>query len=187
MEIYIKNMVCGRCIASVQHIFEKHKIRVSKVELGLVITKTTIANNDLTQIAKDLIAEGFEILEDSSAQKIEKIKNLLLHEVQSLQIDEDFRISDYLSAKFHKEYSSISKLFSQMENVTLEQYFILLKIEKVKELLFYGESTLTQIADMLGYKTVQHLSAQFKKVTGFSPSEFQKVKKGNRKPLDKIS
>ena len=101
-------------------------------------------------------------------------------------IDEDFLLSKYLSEKLNKEYSSISKVFSQTENITLEQYFILQKIEKVKELLIYRELTLSQIADKLGYKTVQHLSQQFKKITGFSPSQFQELKEKKRLPIDLI-
>ena len=95
-------------------------------------------------------------------------------------------LSKYLSEKLNKEYSSISKVFSQTENITLEQYFILQKIEKVKELLIYRELTLSQIADKLGYKTVQHLSQQFKKITGFSPSQFQELKEKKRFPIDLI-
>ena len=95
-------------------------------------------------------------------------------------------LSKYLSEQLNKEYSNISKIFSQTENITLEQYYILQKIEKVKELLIYRELTLSQIADKLGYKTVQHLSQQFKKTTGFSPSQFQELKEKKRLPIDLI-
>ena len=186
MEIFIKNMVCGRCLSMVEKIFDDQKIALSHLELGLAKTTESISKKDLEKLETSLEKEGFEILQDSSAQQIEKIKKLILDKVQSLAIDEDFKISTFLSDHLHREYSSLSKLFSQTENVTLEQYFILLKIEKVKELLIYNEYSLTQIADLLGYKTVQHLSAQFKKITGFSPSQFLKAKDKNRKPLDKI-
>ena len=186
MELYIKNMVCGRCLSSVENIFNTLKIDLTKLELGIATTSADLTKEQLTLLEKELNDEGFEILQDLSVKQIEKMKTLILQKVQSLDIEEDFKISVYLSDHLHKEYSSLSKLFSQTENVTLEQYYILHKIEKVKELLVYNEFSLTQIADMLGYKTVQHLSSQFKKVTGFSPSQFQKAKDKHRQHLDKI-
>jgi AraC-like DNA-binding protein len=110
-------------------------------------------------------------------KQIESIKKLILEKVQNLDIDEDFLLSKYLSEQLNKEYSNISKIFSQTENITLEQYFILQKIEKVKELLIYRELTLSQIADKLGYKTVQHLSQQFKKTQDFRRHNFKNSKK----------
>jgi AraC-like DNA-binding protein len=110
-------------------------------------------------------------------KQIEIIKKLILEKVQNLDIDEDFLLSKYLSEQLNKEYSNISKIFSQTENITLEQYFILQKIEKVKELLIYRELTLSQIADKLGYKTVQHLSQQFKKTQDFRRHNFKNSKK----------
>ena len=139
---------------------------------------------------KNLDAElkkiGFEILEDQSQKQIEQTKNLIIRKISELDISEDFVLSEFLSNKMHREYSSISKLFSQNQGITLEQYFILQKIEKVKELLFYNEFTLTEIAGKLGYKSVQHLSAQFRNTTGFTPTEFKKMKGQNRMPLDKF-
>jgi len=101
-------------------------------------------------------------------------------------IPEDFILSKWISEKLNRDYSAVSKLFSQKENVTLEQYFILQKIERVKEMLLYDEFSLTEISGKLGYKSVQHLSSQFKNVTGFTPSGFKKLKVKNRIPLDKI-
>jgi len=186
MEIFIKNMVCNRCISSVKSILQKEGQDIKSIELGKVETFQELTSQQLSDLNSALKNEGFEILETSEKQSIEKIKNLLLEVVQSLNIPEDFKISEFLSKKLHKEYSNISKLFSHSENVTLEQYFILLKIEKVKELLFYNEYSLTQIADLLGYKTVQHLSAQFKKVVGLNPTQFLKSRKTHRKPFDQI-
>ena len=125
-------------------------------------------------------------MEDASLKLIESIKKLILEKVQNLDIDEDFLLSKFLSEQLNNEYCFFSKAFSQTENITLEQYFILQKIEKVKELLAYKELTLSQIADRLGYKTVQHLSQQFKKTTGFSPSQFQELKEKKRLPIDFI-
>ncbi len=119
-------------------------------------------------IEEKLLATGFERIMDSSHQLIEKIKNFVIVKITELDIDEDFLLSEFLSSKLHRDYSSLSKTFSQNENITLEQFFILQKIEKVKELLLYNEFNLTEIAGKLGYKSVQHLSTQFRNVTGFT-------------------
>ncbi len=123
---------------------------------------------------------------DSAHQLAEKIKNLIIVKISELDIDENFLLSEFLSSKLHKDYSSLSKTFSQNENITLEQFFILQKIEKVKELLLYNEFNLTEIAGKLGYKSVQHLSSQFRNTTGFTPTEFKKLKEHNRKSLDNL-
>lgn len=186
MKIFIKNMVCNRCISAVSKIFEDAGIDVAQIKLGEVELKTEISEEVLNNIEENLINTGFERIKDSSQQLIEKIKNLIITKIGSLDIAENFVLSEFLSANLHKDYSLISKTFSQNENVTLEQFFILQKIEKVKELLLYNEFTLTEISAKLGYKSVQHLSAQFRNSTGFSPTEFKKLKTNNRKALDLI-
>ena len=186
MTIHIKNMVCNRCITAVEDVFRNSEIDFVSVNLGWVETSNDLSNIKLQKLNENLQKIGFEILEDASQKQIETIKKLILEKVQNLDINEDFLLSKYLSDQLNKEYSSISKVFSQTENITLEQYYILQKIEKVKELLIYRELTLSQIADKLGYKTVQHLSQQFKKITGFSPSQFQELKEKKRLPIDLI-
>ena len=179
-------MVCNRCITAVEDVFRNSEIDFVSVNLGWVETTNDLSNNKLQKLNENLQKIGFEILENASQKQIEIIKKLILEKVQNLDINEDFLLSKYLSEQLNKEYSNISKIFSQTENITLEQYFILQKIEKVKELLIYRELTLSQIADKLGYKTVQHLSQQFKKTTGFSPSQFQELKEKKRLPIDLI-
>ena len=179
-------MVCNRCITAVEDVFRNSEIDFVSVNLGWVETSNDLSNIKLQTLNENLQKIGFEILENASQKQIEIIKKLILEKVQNLDINEDFLLSKYLSEQLNKEYSSISKVFSQTENITLEQYFILQKIEKVKELLIYRELTLSQIADKLGYKTVQHLSQQFKKITGFSPSQFQELKEKKRLPIDLI-
>ena len=179
-------MVCNRCISAVEDVFRNSEIDFVSVNLGWVETSNDLSNIKLQKLNENLQKIGFEILENASQKQIEIIKKLILEKVQNLDINEDFLLSKYLSEQLNKEYSNISKIFSQTENITLEQYFILQKIEKVKELLIYRELTLSQIADKLGYKTVQHLSQQFKKTTGFSPSQFQELKEKKRLPIDLI-
>lgn len=179
-------MVCGRCISAVQTIFDDAKIPLKSIVLGEVETEQNLSQEQLNSIEKALIENGFERIKDTSHQLIEKIKNLIIKKISDLDISENFLFSDFLSSKLHKDYSLLSKTFSQSENITLEQFFILQKIEKVKELLLYNEFTLTEIAGKLGYKSVQHLSTQFKTTTGFTPTEFKKLKVHHRKALDKI-
>lgn len=186
MKIFIKNMVCSRCISAVEAVFSEAGFPPQKVQLGEVEISDEIPQHQLKKLQHQLENSGFEILEDQSGKLIEKIKTLIIEKIASLDIEENFKLSEFVSSHLHREYSALSKLFSQQENVTLEQYFILQKIEKVKELLAYGENTLTEIATLLGYKSVQHLSSQFRKTTGFSPSEFSKLKNKPRKSLDKI-
>ena len=186
MKIFIKNMVCGRCIAAVETIFSEAKIPLKSIVLGEIETEQNLSQKQLDSIEKRLAEIGFERIKDSAHQLIEKIKNLIIKKITDLDISEDFLLSDYLSSKLHKDYSLLSKIFSQNENNTLEQFFILQKIEKVKELLLYNEFTLTEMAGKLGYKSVQHLSTQFKVTTGFTPTEFKKLKIHHRKALDQI-
>ncbi len=186
MKIFIKNMVCNRCIAAVENIFRNAEVKTTAVLLGEAETEFEISPEKMQIIEKELLDTGFERIMDSAHQVVEKIKNLIIAKITDLDIAEDFLLSEFLSSKFHKDYSSLSKTFSQNENITLEQFFILQKIEKVKELLLYNEFNLTEIAGKLGYKSVQHLSTQFRNVTGFTPTEFKKLKEHHRKALDNL-
>lgn len=184
MKVFIKNMVCNRCIAAVEKIFGEADVAIHSVTLGEVQTETDIPAEKMQILEENLLATGFERIKDSAHQLVDKIKNIIIIKISELDVDEDFLLSEYLSSKIHKDYSSLSKTFSQNENITLEQFFILHKIEKVKELLLYNEFTLTEIAGKLGYKSVQHLSSQFRNITGFTPTEFKKLKDHQRKTLD---
>lgn len=184
MKIFIKNMVCNRCITAVADIFEKSEIRVTSIQLGEVDSPSDISENDMLEIETRLEEIGFQIIKDPTQQLVENIKNLVILKIGRLETDENFLLSGFLSAALHKDYSILSKVFSQNENITLEQYYILQKIEKVKELLFNNDFTLTEISIHMGYKSVQHLSSQFKTTTGYTPTEFKKLKVSDRKPLD---
>lgn len=179
-------MVCNRCITAVESIFEDLKIGIDLITLGEVETKTELSKAEIESLNSKLKSDGFEILQDASEKQVERIKAIIINKIRKADLDEDFILSKFLSSELHRDYSSISKLFSMNENVTLEQYFILQKIEKVKELLIYKELNLTEISQKLGYKSVQHLSNQFKKITGFSPTQFLKSKEKKRIALDKV-
>lgn len=186
MTIFVKNMVCDRCIYAVQNIFEKAEIVVRNINLGEVETQFDISEHTLADVEKKLEEIGFEIIKDPSQQLVENIKNLIILKIRRLETDENFLLSNFLSSTLHKDYSNLSKVFSQNENITLEQYYILQKIEKVKELLFNNDFTLTEISVHMGYKSVQHLSSQFKNSTGYTPTQFKKLKISDRKPLDQV-
>jgi len=186
MILYVKNMVCPRCILAVRQEIEKLTDRPVTVTLGEVELERPLAEKDLQLFRERMKALGFELLDDRRQKQIEKIKNLLVTLVQKGELEEHFSLSVYLGKALQKEYATVSRLFSEVEGMTIEQYFILLKMEKVKEWLAYDELTLGEIAWKLGYSSTAHLSAQFKKMTGLTPSHFKKTGNSRRTPLDKI-
>lgn len=179
-------MVCNRCIMVVKQELERLHLPPLNIILGEVELEKSPTNDQLAQLKIRLAEFGFELLDDHKKKQIEKIKNLIIKKVQKGEIEEHFSISNFLGKHLLKDYSYLSRLFSEVEGITLEQYFILHKIEKVKEWLVYREMTLSEIAWKLGYSSVAHLSSQFKKVTGLTPSYFKTLGSKNRKSLDKI-
>lgn len=187
MRLIIKNMVCPRCIASVEQLLQKNNLQVKNVRLGEVELAREPGKAALQQLAEDLKQAGFELLDDQKRQRIEQVKNLLIQKAQSGRVEEHFSVSKYITETIYRDYSSISRLFSEVEGITIEQFFILQKIEKTKEWLIYDEQSLSQIAFQLGYSSTQHLSNQFKKVTGMTPSQFKKMGAVHRKPIDRLT
>ncbi len=183
MQLFIKNMVCPRCIAAVEQTFSSFGYEPLDVALGEVKIKETISSEQLNEIADALAKQGFELLDDQKKQTIVKIKTIIIENIQN-EIQNNTSFSELISSKLNKEYSALSKLFSSTEGITIEQYIILQKIEKVKELIIYDELNLSEIAYKLGYSSVAHLSSQFKKVIGLSPSEFKKQGSRSRNSLD---
>ena len=186
MNLYIKNMVCNRCIMVVKQELENLKLKPLKVSMGEAELSKQPSVKQMQQLNSRLLQLGFEILDDKKHKQIEKIKSLLIRKVQSGDVEEHFSISEYLSNVLHKDYSYISRLFSEVEGITIEQFFILQKIEKVKEWLVFGELNLSEISFRLGYSSVAHISAQFKKITGLTPSHFKKLGNLQRKSLDEL-
>ena len=187
LTLHIKNMVCPRCISTVERVLTNIGLKVKEVKLGaaLIQTKTLLDLDALNQV---LAADGFELIYDREKQLSEKIKNLLISYLEHYQTQyEPVTTSIFLSEKLNISYQQLSKVFSRQENTTIEKFFIKLKIEKVKELLSYHQLTLSEIAFRLKYSSVQHLSNQFKKVTGQSVSEYKNADAPSRTSLDALT
>jgi AraC family transcriptional regulator len=188
--LYIKNMVCNRCIMVVEQELKKQGLHPEKVSLGEVtIVEDHLTNTQQQKLDESLVNLGFERIDDKKARLIESIKNKVIQTIHHTdQVRLKFNWSTLLSEELHYDYNYLSSLFSSVEGITLEQYIIRQKIEKAKELLFYDEQNLSEIAIRLGYSSVAHLSSQFKKVTGFTPSELKKSRLSNdsRKPIDSV-
>lgn len=176
-------MVCGRCKMVVQSIFEKYHITPRLIELGEVEMED-VSNFPYEKIKIELQQAGFDILDDQKSKIIEKIKLHIIQLIHEENNDLKTNLSDYLVNHLNHDYSALSSLFSEVENSTIEKFYILQKVEKVKELLTYNELTIQQIADYLNYSSAAHLSNQFKKVTGFSPSYYKQLKEKKRKQID---
>ena len=186
MKLYVKNMVCPRCIMAVEQILAGINIPADSVHLGEVDLKKELSDNELDVFSNELQKVGFELLDDAKSQLIDKVKTLLIEKVQNENIEDHFSLNKFLSTRIFKDYSSVSKLFSQTEGITIEQFFLLQKIEKIKEKLVYNEHSLGEIAVSLGYSSTQHLSGQFKRLTGMTPTEFKNLASHQRRAIDNI-
>lgn len=185
-KLYIKNMVCNRCKMVVKAELENIGIRPMAVELGEVTLDRALSDEEKNRVAAVLTPLGFALIDDKKSRLIEQIKTLIVELVHHRQSELQENLSDYLSSRLHYEYNYLSGLFSEVEGATIEKFFIAQKIERVKELLVYDELTLSEIAFQLHYSSVAHLSAQFKKVTGLTPTYFKSLRTKKRKPLDEV-
>ena len=181
-EINIKGMVCNRCISAIEEIFSTNGFPTSSVTLGKVVFKRQVDIVKKEQLKKMLSVIGFDLISDKNERMLASLKDAI---DEWLCLDESTRgnrrLSDYLSEKFGKNYDSLSEFFSRYEGKTIERYFIGKRIEKVKELLVYADLPLSEIAFKTGYSSAHHLSSQFKKVTGFNPSELRAVREEKQK------
>lgn len=184
--LFIKNMVCDRCILVLQNELDKLGIDVKSIRLGEVLLVKELTPEDRNALDEILIPLGFQIIDDKKGRMIEKIKNVIIELVHHQNNDLKENLSDMLSTVLQHDYNYLSNLFSEVEGITIEKYFIAQKIEKVKELLVYDELSLSEIAFRLNYSSVAYLSSQFKKVTGLTPSHFKQIKEEKRKPLDQL-
>ena len=186
--LYIKNMVCNRCIYMVGRLFEQTGLQPQSVKLGEVELAAPPSPEQLATLREKLHEFGFEIITDQKRRIIEKIRTLVIEHIQQDDYIKERGplFSTVLASRLNKDYSYLSKLFSEVEGLTIEKYIIRQKIEKVKEWLAYDELSLGEMAHRLGYSSVAHLSSQFKKTTGFTPSAFRKQKSHHRRPLDEL-
>lgn len=184
--LYIKNMVCNRCIMVVEHELEKANIHDAQVKLGEVILAKEPTDEQIQQFTKRIESLGFERIDDKKSRLVAQIKNQIIKLVHYDDNHSKTNLSEWISSLLHQDYSYLSNLFSEIEGTTIEKYYIAQKIEKVKELLVYNELSLSEIADRLNYSSVAYLSNQFKKITGLSPSQFKQIRVDKRKPLDEV-
>lgn len=182
MKLYIKNMVCSRCKMVVKSELEKLGLHPISVDLGEVDIADELQGYKRQDIHAALQKFGFALLDDKKSVIIERVKNMIIDLVQNKNNHLKTNLSDYLSKELNHDYTYITNLFTQVEGTTIEQYFIAQKVERVKELLVYDELTLSEISYQLNYSSVSHLSKQFKKVTGLTPSHYKQLKEQKRTP-----
>jgi len=179
-------MVCPRCLKTVQDIFDKLDIENYSIQLGEVSTPIELDESRKLILENELIKNGFELLKDNNSKLIGQIKSIIIEQIHYSKEVLNINFSTLISDKLHHEYSSLSRLFSSVEGITIERFILKQKIERVKEFMFYNESTLSEIAFQMGYSSVAHLSSQFKKETGMTPSKFKKIRQPSHKSLDSL-
>lgn len=183
--IYIRNMVCDRCVMVVTGLLREAGVEPLRVELGKATLPRELSQEEFASLERSLRAVGFAVVENPRRQLAEMVKGAVIELVHKENGSLRTNLSGYLSSRLGRDYDHISRVFSEEEGVTVESYFISQKIERVKELLSYGERSLAEIADMMNYSSAAHLSAQFRRVTGTTPTAFRR-EAWKRRPLDKI-
>jgi len=184
--LHIKNMVCPRCISAVEELLNEFNYSIEKVELGEAVINESLTINQLYILKEKLLNKGFELLENKKDKIVEAVKNHVIQFVKNPDFSHSTKLSSLLSKEIGYDYSHITSIFTESQGITIEKYMILQKIEYVKELLSYNELTLSEIADKLNYSSLAALSAQFKSVTGMTPSVFKQLNTQGRKSLDNL-
>lgn len=178
-------MVCSHCGEVLRQELEQAGFRVESLELGEVTLENPIDLKRQHRFTEVVRSNGFDVINDKNSRLVEQIKQLVIQLARTGEKLEN-PLSDYLAKKLHKDYQQLSRLFSGVEGKSIERYYILQKIERAKELIVYGEQSLSEIAYDLGYSSQQHFSRQFKKETGLSPSHFSEIKENRRISIDKV-
>jgi len=186
MKLYIRNMVCIRCKMLVKAELDKLYLPYSDVELGEVNLMANIPAKKLELLREALLKSGLELMDDKKSVLIQKIKNVIIELIHYSEEPLNINFSAFLSEKLNHDYTYMANLFSEVQGTTIEKFIIAHKIERVKELLVYDELTLTEIAYLMHYSSVAHLSTQFKKVTGLTPTHFKQLKDKRRSMLDNV-
>lgn len=186
MKIYVKNMACESCKIFVRDTLDEMGIPIFKVELGEIDTKEDVSDNEKKELDNTIKKAGMELLEKKQGVLIEKIRKVMVDYVSDSDYKPDIKFSDLLSKELNHSYNYLSNLFSEVEATTIAQYIIALKIERIKELIIFGEDTFSEIAHKLNYSSSAHMSSQFKKVTGLTLSHFKALKEKRRITIQKI-
>ncbi|HXB08680.1 MAG TPA: AraC family transcriptional regulator [Puia sp.] len=186
MKIFIKNMVCIRCKLVVKDELTKMGLHYTSVELGEAEIVENLSPDQLVQIKLALLRSGLELMDDKKSVLIQKIKNVIIEQVHYSEEPLTMNFSQFLSEKLDHNYTYLANLFTEVQGTTIEQFIIAHKVERVKELLVYNELTLTEIAYKMHYSSVAHLSTQFKKVTGLTPTFFKNLKDKRRSMLEDV-
>lgn len=179
-------MVSRRCIMMVKSNLEEIGIKYSSVQLGVIETLEKISNEQQEQLRTMLLKSGLELMDDKKAILIEQIKTIIIELIHHSSEELKVNFSDYLSEKLNHNYTYLANLFSEAEGVTIEHFIIIHKIEKVKELILYDELNLTEISYKLHYSSAAHLSNQFKKVTGLTPTFYKNLKNKRRNNIENL-
>ena len=186
MKLYIKYMVSVRCKMMVKEELNKLGLKHGTIDLGVVEVLNDLSEEQRQQLRVNLLKSGLELLDDKRSILIEKIKNVIVEMIHHSEEVPRTNYSEYISDKLDYDYTYLSNMFSEVKGITIQQFIIINKIERVKELLLYDELNLTEIAHRLHYSSVAHLSNQFKKITGISPSFFKKLKKKRNENLENM-
>ena len=186
MKIYIRNMVSLRCKMIVKEELERLGVGYSIIELGMVEVSEYLSYHERIQLKENLLLSGLEVLDDKRSEVIEQIKNVVVSLIHYSDEVPKVNYSDYISEKLSYNYNYLSNLFSEVKGITIQQFIINHKIERVKELLLYDELNLTEISYKMHYSSVAHLSNQFKKVTGFSPSIYKQFQQKRERNLENV-
>jgi len=186
LKLYIKYMVSNRCKIMVKDELKKLGLHFMVVDLGEVEIMENISDEQREQLKSALVESGLELMDDKRAILIEKIKNVIIEMVHHSDELIKINFSDYLSEKLHHDYTYLANLFSEVQGTTIAQFLISHKVERIKELIIYDELNISEIAWKMNYSSVAHLSNQFKKVTGLSPSHFKQLKDKRRSPIEEV-
>lgn len=186
MKLYIKYMVSTRCKMMVKEALRKLGLHFIVVDLGIVDVMETLTNEQKEALQTLLFNVGLELMDDKKSMLIEKIKNVIIEMVHYADELPKTNFSDFISKKLDYDYTYLANLFSEVQGTTIEQYIISHKVERIKELIVYGEMNITEIANKMNYSSVAHLSSQFKKATGLTPSHFKQLKEKRRIPIEEI-
>ncbi len=179
-------MVSARCKTAVKQVLKSMGLHFIVVDLGEVDILENLSSQQLEELRALLSDVGFELMDDKRAILIQQIKNIVIEMVHHSDVLIKTNFSDYLSSKLNHDYTYMANLFSEVQGTTIEHFIILHKIERIKELIMYNELNITEISYKMNYSSVAHLSNQFKKVTGLSPTHFKQLKVKKRKPIEEI-